>query len=116
MLKIDKCGNITITQGDSGLIKQTLYIDATKTNIFRLSDCESVVLSIRAIAGGEPILEKKTSEQHEDGSVLFYFTAKETAALAMGEYVYDTALLYDKQDRKNTYAGGDKIKRTFSIV
>ena len=116
MLKIDKCGNISITQGDSGLIKQTLYIDASKTNIFKLSDGETVVFSVREIAGGEPVIEKRTAEQHEDGSVLFYFTAQETAALAIGEYVYDTALLGDSQDRKNTYAGGDKIKRTFSVV
>lgn len=116
MLKIDEIGNISITQGDSGLIKQTLYIDENKANIFRLSEGEFIEFSVRMLAGGEPVLVKKTSEQHEDGAVLFYFTAQETAALTRGEYVYDTALLGASEERKNTYAGGDEIKRKFAVV
>lgn len=116
MLKIDKCGNISITQGDSGTIKQTLYISPDKTEIFRLCEGEYIEFNVRMVAGGEPVLTKRTSEQHEDGAVLFYFTAQETAAFTRGEYVYDTALLGDSEDRKNTYAGGDKIKRTFAVV
>lgn len=116
MLKIDENGNISITQGDSGIIKQTLYIDKKKTDIFRLSDGEVIEFSVRMLAGGEPVLLKSTSEQHKDGAVLFYFTAQETAALSRGEYIYDTALLGASEERKNTYAGGDEIKRKFAVV
>lgn len=116
MIKVDKCGNITITQGDSGTIKQTLWIDKNKSEIFTLSDGEYVELSIRAVVGGEPVLTKRASEQYGDGAILFYFTAQETAALRRGAYIYDTALFSDDVERKNTYAGGDVKKRTFSIV
>ena len=116
MLKVDEFGNISITQGDSGVIKQPLYTDETLTEIFHLSDGESIVFSVRMLAGGEPIIQKKTSEQHADGSVLFYFTASETEALARGEYIYDTALISDNLDKKSTYAGGDEVKLKFSVV
>lgn len=116
MIKVDKCGNIAITQGDSGTIKQTLWIDKNKSEIFTLSEGEYIELFVRVIAGGEPVLAKRASEQYEDGAILFYFTSQETAALARGEYIYDTALFSDDPEKKNTYAGGDVKKRTFSIV
>lgn len=117
MFKADKCGNITATQGDSGVLVQFLWEDEEKTNIYRLSEGEKIVFALRSLAGADAIILKETSAQNEDGSVMFAFSAQETAALSRGEYVYDTALCFVGDDsQKNTYAGGGKIKRTFTIV
>lgn len=117
MFKADKCGNITATQGDSGVLVQFLWEDEEKTTIFRLSEGEKIVFALRSLAGADAIILKETSAQNEDGSVMFAFTAQETAALSRGEYIYDTALCFvGDETQKNTYAGGGKIKRTFTIV
>lgn len=116
MFKADKCGNITATQGDSGVLVQFLWEDEEKSNIYRLSEGEKIVFALRPLAGADPIIVKETSVQHEDGSVMFAFTAQETAELSRGEYVYDTALCFSDESQKNTYAGGGRIKRTFTIV
>lgn len=116
MLKIDTSGNISITQGDSGTIKQTLWADADKTRLFELAEGQSVEFCIRSVAGGDPVITKETAEQQTDGAVLFYFTSQETASLSRGEYIYDTALVGAEIDKKNTYAGGDYCKRKFLVV
>ena len=117
MFVTDKCGNITVTQGDSGVLVQTLWEDEEMTTLFRLSEGEKIVFSLRPLVGTEPILVKETSSQNADGSVMFLFTSQETAALGRGQYVWDTALCFENDDtQKNTYAGGGKIKRTFTTV
>ena len=117
MFKVDKFGNITVTQGDSGVLVQFLWEDKEKSNIFRLSEGEKIVFSVRPLAGAEPVIAKETTTQNPDGSVMFYLAAQETAELSRGEYVYDTALCFvDDNSQKNTYAGGGKVKRTFTVV
>ena len=82
MFQIDKNKQITMIQGDTGIIKLML-------SNYSLVDGDEVVLGV-AIKMGDPILITKTITEFEvDGSAIIHLEPKDTANLAAGKYVYE---------------------------
>ena len=116
MLKIDDNNNIEITQGDNFSLPLIAYKDETRTEKYELQEGESFVLSVRILAGGEPVIRKETSTQDDEWGFSFDFSTGETASLTRSEYVYDVALVNASGTLQNTFLGGEEEKRILKVV
>lgn len=116
MQKIDELGNIEVTQGDNLTIPLVAYTDETHSEVYFLKENEYFALSVRIIAGSEPVIYKTNKTQDDSGGFSFDFLPEETAALTRAEYIYDVALMNDSGDLKNTFLGGEERKRTLRVV
>lgn len=116
MLKIDDNNNIEITQGDNFSLPLIAYKDETRTEKYKLQEGESFVLSVRILAGGEPVIRKETNTQDDELGFSFDFSTEETASLTRAEYVYDVALVNADGTLRNTFLGGEEEKRLFRVV
>lgn len=116
MLKIDTDGNIEITQGDNFTLPLIAYKDDTHTEKYKLQEGEFFVLSVRIIAGGEPVIRKETKTQDSELGISFDFSPEETQGLKRAEYIYDVALANASGTLKNTFLGGEELKRTLKVV
>lgn len=116
MLKIDENNNIEITQGDNFSLPLIAYKDETKTEPYILAEGERFILSVRVIAGSEPVIIKETATQDSEGGFSFDFSPEETEGLKRAEYVYDVALANESGTLRNTFLGGEEEKRLFRVV
>lgn len=117
MLTIDELNNISITQGDNFTLPLLAYKDETKTEPYILAEGERFILSVRVIAGSEPVIIKETATQDKsEGGFSFDFSPEETAGLKRAEYVYDVALVNKSGTLRNTFLGGEEEKRLFRVV
>lgn len=116
MLKIDEQGNIEITKGDNFSISLIAYKDESHSEKYILKEGEFFVLSVRVIAGSEPVIRKETRMQDSEGGFSFEFTPQETSAMSRSEYVYDVALANEEGNLKNTFLGGEELKRVLKVV
>lgn len=116
MLKIDENNNIEITQGDNFSLPLIAYKDDTRAEKYELQEGESFVLSVRILAGGEPVIRKETSTQDSEFGFSFDFSTKDTANLKRSEYVYDVALVNADGTLRNTFLGGEEDKRVLKVV
>ena len=116
MLKIDENNNIEITQGDNFSLPLIAYKDETRTEKYELQEGESFVLSVRILAGGEPVIRKKTNTHDDELGFSFDFSTEETANLKRAEYIYDVALVNASGTLQNTFLGGEEEKRILKVV
>ncbi len=116
MLKIDENNNIEITQGDNFSLPLIAYKDETRTEKYELQQGESFVLSVRILAGGEPVIRKKTNVHNDELGFSFDFSTEETANLKRAEYIYDVALVNASGTLQNTFLGGEEEKRILKVV
>lgn len=116
MLRIDDNNNIEITQGDNFSLPLIAYKDDTRTEKYQLQEGESFVLSVRILAGGEPVIRKETNTQDDELGFSFDFTTEETASLMRAEYIYDVALINASGTLQNTFLGGEEEKRILKVV
>ena len=116
MLTIDEMNNISITQGDNFTLPLLAYKDENKIESYILAEGERFILSVRAIAGSEPVITKETATQDSEGGFSFDFSPEETAGLKRAEYVYDVALANESGTLRNTFLGGEEEKRLFRVV
>lgn len=116
MLTIDEMNNISITQGDNFTLPLLAYKDETKTEPYILAEGERFILSVRVIAGSEPVIRKETNTQDDELGFSFDFSTEETASLTRAEYVYDVALVNADGTLRNTFLGGEEEKRVLKVV
>lgn len=116
MLIVDGQKNITITKGDSFELSLIPYADDEHTSVYMLSEGERFVLSIRLEADDVPVIEKVATSQAEDGSFGYSFSASETKMLLAVPYIYDIAVISADGEEKNTFIGGEEVKKTFKVV
>lgn len=116
MLKIDDNNNIEITQGDNFSLPLIAYKDESRTEKYQLQEGESFVLSVRILAGGEPVIRKETNTQDDELGFSFDFSTADTATLKRAEYIYDVALVNASGTLQNTFLGGEAEKRTLKVV
>lgn len=116
MLKIDKDGNITITQGDSFSIEVAPFTDETHSETYTLGEGEYTVLSVRPVPGAAAILEKRVDVQTAQGGLVYDFMPEETASLRREAYVYDIALYAADGTYRETFIGGGVLKTTLKVV
>ena len=116
MLKIDDNNNIEITQGDNFSLPLIAYKDETRTEKYQLQNGESFVLSVRILAGSEPVIRKETTTQDDELGFSIDFATVETASLTRAEYVYDVALVNADGTLQNTFLGGEEEKRVLKVV
>ena len=116
MLKIDENNNIEITQGDNFSLPLIAYRDESRTEKYQLQEGESFVLSVRILAGGEPVIRKETTTHDSELGFSFDFSTADTATLKRAEYIYDVALVNASGTLQNTFLGGEEEKRTLKVV
>ena len=112
MLKIKDSGDIELTRGDSAALS-VVPVQSDTEEIYRLKDGDSVKFTVYSMTGGEPIIEKVSETQSDEGEITFDFLPEETE-IERGEYVYDVKLV--SAGGVETFIGGEPYPRTILLV
>lgn len=94
--------SITIPAGDSAEIAIT---PRSGEDIYPLGAGEKVVFSVFPIKGCEPIIEKSSDVQTEDGAVVFALTPEDTS-IPRGSYYWTAKLVGGSGEIIDTFIGG----------
>lgn len=94
--------NITIPAGDSAEIAIT---PRSGEEIYLLNPGERVIFSVIRIKGEEPIIDKSSDIQAEDGSVVFSLSPEDTA-IPRGSYLWKAKLVDESEELIDTFIGG----------
>ena len=94
--------SITIPAGDSAEIAITPH---SGEDIYLLGAGEKVIFSIFPVKGSEPIIEKTSEVQTEDGAILFSLTQEDTS-IPRGSYCWTAKLVDSSGELIDTFIGG----------
>lgn len=92
MLQIDNKNRITLTRGDTAVIK--LYVRDARDKSVKIDSQCSCVLTVKENTGTDAVLLQITADK--DGS--FTFLPEHTKHLKYGNYVYDVQVTLDEDD------------------
>ena len=94
--------SITIPAEDSAGIAIT---PRSGESIYLLNSGERVIFSVTPIKGAEPIIEKASDVQTEDGAVVFSLSPEDTS-IPRGSYYWTAKLVDGSGELIDTFIGG----------